>query len=202
MKYQITCDNCGTQFLIESKEGQTIECACPHCKGVMEITLPIVSGAKQFGEQQVRTIGDNIGQATTKQPDAFPDGNAPQKGDSRERVMLALLSFLIGLVLVVGAYFFLFRSAPEAEVETYQVDVENTANDSVSEAEPMEEESNAEDASTLNPVDTAVVPQTVEEKAPLEPEAVEERAPEDTTHRHAAPSAPSVVEIGNDVPME
>ena len=33
MKYQITCDNCGTQFIVEAEEGQTIECTCPHCHG-------------------------------------------------------------------------------------------------------------------------------------------------------------------------
>ncbi|MFS1773076.1 hypothetical protein ACLMOX_08010 [Prevotella histicola] len=26
MKYQITCDNCGTQFVVEAGEGSTIEC--------------------------------------------------------------------------------------------------------------------------------------------------------------------------------
>ena len=48
MKYQITCDNCGTQFIVEAEEGQTIECTCPHCHGVMEVTLPLVSAGQQY----------------------------------------------------------------------------------------------------------------------------------------------------------
>lgn len=28
MKYQITCNHCGTRFLVDGKGGQTIECTC------------------------------------------------------------------------------------------------------------------------------------------------------------------------------
>ena len=50
MKYQITCDNCGTQFIVEAEEGQTIECTCPHCHGIMEVTLPLVSAGQQYDQ--------------------------------------------------------------------------------------------------------------------------------------------------------
>ena len=52
MKYQITCDNCGTQFIVEAGEGQTIECKCPHCHGVMEVTLPLVSAGQQYEKEK------------------------------------------------------------------------------------------------------------------------------------------------------
>lgn len=35
MKYQITCNHCGTRFLVDGKGGQTIECTCPGCEGKM-----------------------------------------------------------------------------------------------------------------------------------------------------------------------
>lgn len=40
MKYQITCNHCGTRFLVDGKGGQTIECTCPGCEGKMRVTLP------------------------------------------------------------------------------------------------------------------------------------------------------------------
>ena len=60
MKYQITCDNCGTQFIVEAGEGQVIECQCPHCKGIIEVTLPIVSGTVPTDEQPFEQPNDNI----------------------------------------------------------------------------------------------------------------------------------------------
>ena len=60
MKYQITCDNCGTQFIVEAGEGQVIECQCPHCHGIMEVTLPLVSGVDAIGEEAVEQPGDSI----------------------------------------------------------------------------------------------------------------------------------------------
>ena len=66
MKYQITCDNCGTQFIVEAEEGQTIECNCPHCHGLMEITLPLVSAGQQY-EQPV-SYGQQIQQPQETMP--------------------------------------------------------------------------------------------------------------------------------------
>ena len=48
MKYQITCDNCGSKFVVEAEEGATIECKCPNCSGIMEITLPLVSQGQEY----------------------------------------------------------------------------------------------------------------------------------------------------------
>ena len=59
MKYQITCDNCGTQFIVEAGEGQTIECKCPHCHGVMEVTLPLVSAGQQYEQQPAYAAQDS-----------------------------------------------------------------------------------------------------------------------------------------------
>lgn len=52
MKYQITCDNCGTQFLIDAEGGQTVECRCPKCRGLMQITLPDVSKGEHYQPNQ------------------------------------------------------------------------------------------------------------------------------------------------------
>lgn len=74
MKYQITCDNCGTQFIIEAEQGQTVECKCPHCHGVMDITLPLVTGARQYGEQPVKNI-----QSGNFRPQPMSKSSGPEK---------------------------------------------------------------------------------------------------------------------------
>ena len=48
MKYQITCDNCGTQFIIDAEPGMTVECQCPECHGVMQITLPNAAKGEHY----------------------------------------------------------------------------------------------------------------------------------------------------------
>lgn len=52
MRYQITCDNCGTQFIIDAEPGQTIECQCPGCHGVMQVTLPNAAKGEHYQAPQ------------------------------------------------------------------------------------------------------------------------------------------------------
>lgn len=46
MKYNVTCDNCGEQFLIEAEPGQTVSCVCPGCGGTMRLTLPLSASSQ------------------------------------------------------------------------------------------------------------------------------------------------------------
>ena len=100
MKYQITCDNCGTQFIVEAEEGQTIECTCPHCQGVMEVTLPLVSAGQQY-----------------EQPTGFTSQAQQVQGETHKKDSNAILwGVVIGLLLLaggVGAYFTFGSSSPE-----------------------------------------------------------------------------------------
>ena len=103
MKYQITCDNCGTQFIVEAEEGQTIECTCPHCHGVMEVTLPLVSAGQQY-----------------EQPTGFTSQAQQVQGETHKKDSNAILwGVVIGLLLLaggVGAYFTFGSSSPETPV--------------------------------------------------------------------------------------
>ena len=86
MKYQITCDNCGTQFIVEAGEGQVVECQCPHCKGIMEITLPIVSG----------TIPNQTPETNASYTPNYENENAQAKANKT-----VLYAVIVGLLLVV-----------------------------------------------------------------------------------------------------
>lgn len=104
MKYQITCDNCGTQFIVEAGEGQVIECQCPHCSGIIEVTLPIVSGTVPTDEQPFEQPNDNI-QETIE--------GTSLKADNR----IILIGIIIGLLVIalgIGAYFLWLRPNPTA----------------------------------------------------------------------------------------
>lgn len=110
MKYQITCDNCGTQFIVDAGEGQTIECNCPHCHSIMEVTLPLVSDNTQSEERQ------------SFNP---PNGNSTQGIPEQKPDRTVLWGIIIGLlVVVVGAlaYFALRPSEiPSEEPKTPEV---------------------------------------------------------------------------------
>jgi hypothetical protein len=102
MKYQITCDNCGTQFIVEAGEGQVIECQCPHCHGIMEVTLPLVSGVDAIDEEAIEQPGDSI--------------QEPIEGETlngnRQNLVIAIIIGLLIIALGVGAYFVWLRPAP------------------------------------------------------------------------------------------
>ena len=100
MKYQITCDNCGTQFIVEAGEGQTIECKCPHCHGVMEVTLPLVSAGQQYEQQPAYAAQDS--------------GN--DDGKEKKNSHAVAWGIVIGLLLLtigVGAYIGFRSSGPK-----------------------------------------------------------------------------------------
>lgn len=151
MKYQITCDNCGTQFIVEAEEGQTIECTCPHCQGVMEVTLPLVSAGQQY-----------------EQPTGFTSQAQQVQGETHKKDSNAILwGVVIGLLLLaggVGAYFTFGSSSPETPV------TDSIPNDTI----PYESAIQAEQTPSVDTVATA--PAEPEQK---EEEQVEEQPEED-----------------------
>lgn len=151
MKYQITCDNCGTQFIVEAEEGQTIECTCPHCQGVMEVTLPLVSAGQQY-----------------EQPTGFTSQAQQVQGETHKKDSNAILwGVVIGLLLLaggVGAYFTFGSSSPETPV------TDSIPNDTI----PYESPIQVEQTPSVDTVATA--PAELEQK---EEEQVEEQPEED-----------------------
>lgn len=158
MKYQITCDNCGTQFIVEAEEGQTIECTCPHCHGVMEVTLPLVSAGQQY-----------------EQPTGFTPQTQQVQGEMQKKGSNAILwGVVIGLLLLaggVGAYFTFGSSSPETPV------TDSIPNDTI----PYESPIQVEQTPSVDTVATA--PAEPEQK---EEEQVEEQ-PEEGTDTIAVP---------------
>ena len=151
MKYQITCDNCGTQFIVEAEEGQTIECTCPHCQGVMGVTLPLVSAGQQY-----------------EQPTGFTSQAQQVQGETHKKDSNAILwGVVIGLLLLaggVGAYFTFGSSSPETPV------TDSIPNDTI----PYESPIQVEQTPSVDTVATA--PAEPEQK---EEEQVEEQPEED-----------------------
>ena len=158
MKYQITCDNCGTQFIVEAEEGQTIECTCPHCQGVMEVTLPLVSAGQQY-----------------EQPTGFtPQAQQVQEETHKKDSNAILWGVVIGLLLLaggVGAYFTFGSSSPETPV------IDSIPNDTI----PYESPIQVEQTPSVDTVATA--PAEPEQK---EEEQVEEQ-PEEGADTIAVP---------------
>lgn len=158
MKYQITCDNCGTQFIVEAEEGQTIECTCPHCQGVMEVTLPLVSAGQQY-----------------EQPTSFTSQAQQVQGETHKKDNNAILwGVVIGLLLLaggVGAYFTFGSSSPETPV------TDSIPNDTI----PYESPIQVEQTPSVDTVATA--PAEPEQK---EEEQVEEQ-PEEGADTIAVP---------------
>ncbi len=158
MKYQITCDNCGTQFIVEAEEGQTIECTCPHCHGVMEVTLPLVSAGQQY-----------------EQPTGFTPQAQQVQGKTHKKDSNAILwGVVIGLLLLaggVGAYFTFGSSSPETPV------TDSIPNDTI----PYESPIQVEQTPSVDTVATA--PAEPEQK---EEEQVEEQ-PEEGADTIAVP---------------
>ena len=158
MKYQITCDNCGTQFIVEAEEGQTIECTCPHCQGVMEVTLPLMSAGQQY-----------------EQPTGFTSQAQQVQGETHKKDSNAILwGVVIGLLLLaggVGAYFTFGSSSPETPV------TDSIPNDTI----PYESPIQVEQTPSVDTVATA--PAEPEQK---EEEQVEEQ-PEEGADTIAVP---------------
>ena len=163
MKYQITCDNCGTQFVVEAGEGSTIECECPHCHSTMEVTLPLVSEGQQY----------------TPQAEGIP--NPPQKKDGNHNTIL--WGIVIGLLLLaigIGAYI-AFRPTPPAASTA-----DTTLMDSIPYTAPVEDTPPpVVDTVATDPEEDAPVDESeVEEKRSSEPTDTIDVAPHEEKHQN------------------
>lgn len=89
MKYNITCDNCGEQFLIEAEPGQTVSCECPGCGGTMRLTLPLPASSH-----------DDVTVTPLRQPTA--KGSTKKSHNSVNPIMLGItLGFSTLVVLAI-----------------------------------------------------------------------------------------------------
>lgn len=154
MKYQITCDNCGSKFIVDAQEGSTIECQCPNCKGVMEITLPLVSAGQEYQQQPVRPIGG---------------GNAGGSGGNKKMWIWILIVLLLLAAIGAGAYYGLSSGGSEPSADSTVVV------DTIPYSAPEPEQPEPQVVDTVQ-----AVPQVEEE--PQEPEVLpEESSPTDST---------------------
>lgn len=109
MKYQITCDNCGTQFLVNGEAGQEIQCECPGCKGKMKFILPKSAYYKSD---------------TNTSPALHDDGD---EGHGKWRTLLiGLLVTLVALVVLGMAYYAMKHFGSNNPVEPQKTEILDT----------------------------------------------------------------------------
>lgn len=163
MRYQITCDNCGTQFLINAEPGKTIECQCPECHGMMQITLPNAAKGEHYQAPQ-----DTANPATGPWQAETVDGD----GHPNRRWLWVAIAILVVAVVAIGfAMFSTGSSQPDAPA--------SIAADTIPYEQPIVEEKPQEQVDTI--VEQPEEPQEeIEETPPAEPET-ESGAEVDTT---------------------
>lgn len=99
MKYNVTCDNCGEQFLIEVEPGQTVSCVCPGCGGTMRLALPLSASSQ-----------DDITVTPLCRPAAK---ESPKK--SRNSVNPIMLGITLGFSILVVLAIILFTASHFAD---------------------------------------------------------------------------------------
>lgn len=111
MKYQITCDNCGTHFLVDAKGGQTIECKCPGCEGTMRVQIP---KSDKNDNQEPVADGYQMGYA----PQDSDDGG----NDNRRHRALALgcLLFVVMIAAAIVAFMALNHTTKKPIEDPYE----------------------------------------------------------------------------------
>ncbi|MCI6671757.1 MAG: viral beta C/D like family protein [Prevotella sp.] len=100
MKYQITCDHCGSQFLVEAKGGQIIECSCPHCFRLMQMQMPFVAKNEHYRTTESGEYG------------APPQSPIRRKQQRSGMGWVIVLFFLVLMAAGVGAYLYLKSETP------------------------------------------------------------------------------------------
>ncbi len=99
MKYNVTCDNCGEQFLIEAEPGQTVSCVCPGCGGTMRLTLPLSASSQ-----------DDITVTPLRRPAA-----KESPGKKRNSVNPIMLGITLGFSILVVLAIILFTASHFAD---------------------------------------------------------------------------------------
>ena len=174
MKYQITCDNCGMQFLIDAEPGKTIECQCPECHGVMQITLP--NAAK--GEHYTPPKPTNSGRRAPWQADTVDEGSHPNR-----RWLWIGLAVVLVVVCVIG--FAMYNTS-----KTQPNEPDNIPVDTIPYEEPVV------DTTPPLKVDTFVE----QPEVTTEPEPEVEEAPEENTNQPASEDTTQVQDGGSGSP--
>lgn len=159
MRYQITCDNCGAQFLINAQPGQTIECRCPDCQGVMRITLP--NPAKGEHYQPPRHNGQD--NPYTREAHTVDGVNHP----NRQKVWI-VIALLVVVAAAIGFAMFHTSGTPAPPPEP-------VALDTIPYEQPVREEPPQQQVDTI--VEQTDIPE--EEEIPLTEEELQ-TAPEAT----------------------
>lgn len=155
MKYQITCDHCGTQFIIDAEPGKTVECQCPGCHGVMQITLPnVAKGERYVAPPKPESAQDNPWQADTVDADNRPN----------LRWVWIAVAVVVVVVAVIG-FAMLRTSSPQPD------DSAVAPVDTIPYEQPVEEEKPQQQIDTI--VEMPAQPEVEEEPQPQEPVAPE-----------------------------
>ncbi len=203
MKYQITCDNCGTQFLIEAEGGQTVECRCPKCRGLMQITLPDVSKGEHYQpSQQPRVPHYNASGAPS-----HDESYAASRSNEKTWLWIAICVLVVVIVCVIG--FAMHKTAaplpedsqpitvdtipyeqpvinqPQEQVDTI---VEQPQVEEPEEEEPLEDESFPSDEE-VDP--TTPTPEQVDPNASAQPSTAPQSPSAAASSTPAQPSATS-----------
>lgn len=153
MKYQITCDNCGTQFIVNGEAGQEIQCECPGCKGKMKFVLPKSAYYKSDSNTPL-----------VSQDEA-------DEGHSKWRAFLiGILVTLVALVVLGMAYYAMKHFGNNNPIAPQNTEIQDTI--------PYEQPSNEEPEPI---VEDTITEETPEQPAQEEPVPVEKSEQVDTT---------------------
>lgn len=134
MKYQITCAHCGSRFLVEAKEGQTIECTCPGCEGTMRVPIPKADKPHDADKDADDYQQGYVPQHGIGQNDDGDDGNGRQR-----RLALGCLLCIVVIAAAIVAFFALNHTTKAPIEDPYEYVMPDTATiDTV--AEPEEQE--------------------------------------------------------------
>lgn len=126
MKYQITCGNCGKRFLVDAKGGQTIECKCPECDGVMRVQIP----KSEKNDSADGNADDGYQRGYVPEQDGIPaDGTTGNDGGVKRHRALALgcLLVVVAVAAAVVAFLALNRTTKKPIEDPYEYFTPDTA---------------------------------------------------------------------------
>lgn len=122
MKYQITCAHCGSRFLVEAKEGQTIECTCPGCEGTMRVSIPKADKSRGAVNDDE---ADDYQQGYVPQQDGGQDDD--NNGIRHRRLALGCLLGIVVIAAAVVAFFALNHTTKTPIEDPYEYVMPDTA---------------------------------------------------------------------------
>lgn len=187
--------------MIEAEGGQTVECRCPKCRGLMQITLPDVSKGEHYQPSQQPRVPHYNAAGPTSQPTS----DSTHRSNDRVWLWVAICVLVVVIVCVIG--FAMHKTAaplpedsqpitvdtipyeqpvinqPQEQVDTI---VEQPREEAPEEEEPVEDESYPSDEE-VDP--STPTPDQVDPNASTQP-APTPQAPSSTAQ--STPAQPSV----------